>query len=183
MSAAFQQFPSTFNISPSTMPGQSLSHLQTKDLVTPRRWDLAVKWRHFRHLLHGGDHNAERIYRWHIQARKTANAKLGLGMDSKSGTDQYVSDCHRLLVSMRANGFCSEYAIPIDPDGELLGGAHRTACALALEIETVPVERRTNTAWAPAWGEEWFIANGMPDAYLDRLRKDWQELNGLSDRR
>jgi len=134
-----------------------------------------VKWRFFKALLRGGDPDAERIYRWHITARKASNAKLGIGMDGKPDTDRYVSDCHRLLVSMRANGFNPAYAIPIDPDGELLGGAHRTACALALGIESVPVKRYEQKAWAPSWSLEWFKDNGMAADDFTRLSKDFDE--------
>jgi len=141
-----------------------------------------VKWRFFRHLLHGGDSDAGRIYRWHIETRKGANASLGLGMDSKSGADAYVSDCHRLLVSIRANGFLASHAIPIDPDGELLGGAHRVACSLALGLEEIPVRDEMRRVWAPAWDEAWFRSNGMGADDLERVRQDMSiiELNDHS---
>jgi hypothetical protein len=30
--------------------------------------------------------------------------------------------------------------------------------------------------WAPAWGEQWFIDQGMGAGDLERLRHDWQTL-------
>ena len=144
--------------------------------MTPRRWDLAVKARFFGHLIRGNDPDAERVYRWHIEARKAANAKVRLGMDGKSGTDQYVADCGRLLISMGAYGFKPEFAVPIDPDGELLGGAHRVACALALDIPEIPVSSQLRRAWAPSWGEAWFLENGMAAEDLERLRADYAAL-------
>ena len=142
--------------------------------------DLAVKYRFFRHLCVGDDPDSERLYIWHIESRKAANAKINLGMDSKSGTDQYVTDCRNLLISMANRGFDPAYAIPVDPDGELLGGAHRVACALALGIETVPVERKDQRVWAPAWDRQWFVDNGMSASDLERVA---YKLHVLTDNR
>jgi hypothetical protein len=144
--------------------------------VTARRYDIAVKWRFFRHLIQGGDPQSVYVYRWHIEARKLANAKLGIGMDGKVDTDHYLAAAGDLCRSMAYHGFDPAYAIPIDPDGELLGGAHRVACALALGIETVPVDRRADRVWAPRWDYEWFVANGMGEDDLSRLKADWEAL-------
>jgi hypothetical protein len=135
-----------------------------------------VKWRFFRHLCAGDDPDSERIYRWHLSARKAANAKINLGMDSKSGSDQYVADCRNLLVSMVNKGFDLAHAIPIDPDGELLGGAHRLACALALGIDVVPVTRQPQYAWAPAWDMNTFCDQGASTEDMVRIGKDWKAL-------
>jgi hypothetical protein len=137
---------------------------------------LAVKARYFRHLIHGGDADAGRVYRWHIETRKRANTRLYIGMDGKSGTDQYVADCRQLLISMQALGFLTEHAVPIDPNGELLGGAHRVACALALGIPEIPVSSQLRRAWAPPWGEAWFAENGMGAEDLKRVRADFLSL-------
>jgi hypothetical protein len=150
--------------------------LPSRQLVTERRYDIAVKYRFFRHLIEGNDPKSEELYRWHIEARKAANAKINLGMDSKSGADQYVADCRNLLISMANKGFDPAYAIPIDPDGELLGGAHRLACALALGIDAVPVTRHEQKAWAPAWSADWFVENDINLGDIDRIREDWRHM-------
>jgi hypothetical protein len=90
----------------------------------------------------------------------------------KRTVDDYVHSAAILLYSMSLNGFNPAHAIPIDPDGELLGGAHRTACALALGIGDVPVIRHAQRAWAPAWGLDWFNDNGMAAGDLTRLSDD-----------
>ncbi len=66
--------------------------------------------------------------------------------------------------------------MPIDPDGELLDGSHRVACALALEIDVIPAQRMQTRCWAPAWSYEWFVQNGMPHDNLARLCQDWKML-------
>jgi hypothetical protein len=30
--------------------------------------------------------------------------------------------------------------------------------------------------WAPAWGYDWFVANGMGHDDLERLCRDWREM-------
>lgn len=97
-------------------------------------------------------------------------------MDGKVDTDQYIADAGGLLLSMSVRGFLPQCAVPIDPSGELLGGAHRVACALALGIEEIPVERHTKPAWAPPWGEKLFIEQGMAAEDLERVRQDFRAL-------
>ncbi|MFW6028045.1 MAG: ParB/RepB/Spo0J family partition protein [bacterium] len=97
-------------------------------------------------------------------------------MDGKSGANQYVTDCQDLLASMQQHGFSLLYPIPVDPNTELLNGSHRLACALALGIETVPVECRAQHVQAPAWDCEWFVKHGMDRVEIARLVDDWQHL-------
>lgn len=110
--------------------------------------------------------------------RTAARRAAGLPTDGwKMTVDDYVMSAKDLLGIMWATGFKAEYgAIPIDIFGEILGGAHRLACALALGIEEVPFDRKSQIAHAPPWGEQWFIDNGMQPADLDRLRQDWEAL-------
>lgn len=140
---------------------------------------MAVKWRFFRHLRLGGDEDAERVYRWHLFKRSGTRMKAGLATDVwKRGLDDYVTAAQGLLASMKANGFLQKYAVPIDPDGELLNGSHRVACALALGIPSIPVIRQVSYCWAPQWDYDWFLRNGMPARDLERLDEDWRELVG-----
>src|SRR5688572_21516981 len=160
MSEASPSLRLTFNTSPLTTPAESFSTLPTGALVTERRYDLAVKWRLFRHWLEGSDEDSVRVYLWHIAARSGKRLQQGLATDAwKMTLDDYVVSAALLCRSMAYSGFDPSHAVPIDPDGELLGGAHRVACALALGLDVVPVERRENRVWAPAWGIDWFRDN------------------------
>lgn len=98
----------------------------------------------------------------------------------KWSVDDYVAAAGALCASMANRGFIPECAVPIDPDGELLGGAHRVACALALGIEEVPVVRKETPAWAAPWGYAWFVANGMAADDLERLERDFSSCRGYS---
>jgi hypothetical protein len=96
----------------------------------------------------------------------------------KASLDDYLASAATLCRSMAYHGFNPSGAIPIDPDGELLNGSHRLSCALALGIESVPIERRADRVWAPAWGLDWFRDNGMNEDDLERLRADWLSMAG-----
>jgi hypothetical protein len=98
----------------------------------------------------------------------------GLSTDQwKRTLDDYVASAKALHASMVDKGFDPAWPIPVDPDGELLGGAHRLACAMALGIESVAVTHSPGYVWAPAWGVAWFTAAGMAHDDLMRLTDDW----------
>jgi hypothetical protein len=169
---------STLGGSPSKLPEGSLSHLPPKGLVTPRRYDLAVKHRFFRHLLNGGDDwNAERVYRWHIDIRSGARMQSGLVTDKwKKSVDDYVGAAKGLCNSM-AMWFPDSCAVAVDVNGELLDGSHRVACAIARGLAEIPVRHEAREVWAPAWGRDWFVTNGMAAGDLERLEKDMAEIS------
>jgi hypothetical protein len=103
--------------------------------------------------------------------------RRGLATDGwKLTVDDYVGTARLLCRSMAEYGFRVTDAVPIDPNGEMLDGSHRVACALALGIGVIPVKRESRHAWAPAWGYDWFVANGMGHDDLARLCRDWREL-------
>jgi hypothetical protein len=167
---------STFSGSPSTTPASNYSILPTRALVTARRLDLAVKWRFFRHIMGGNDRDSERLYRWHIEQRSGHRMAAGVATDRWKRTgDDYVEAACRLVGSM-AFGFDPAFPIPIDPDGELLDGSHRTACALAFGLGSVPTERSDRHVWAPHWGYDWFAQKGMHPDDLARTMADWNAL-------
>lgn len=140
------------------------------------RMDLGVKARFFAHLHGGGDPDSERVYRWHIDKRRGANAAQGIGMDAgKVDTDDYVTAAKALARSMAAKGFDRRFPIPIDKHGNLMGGAHRTACAIALDCDAW-VQVRPGAAWAPQWGRQWFIDNGMESDDQYALQVYWDKL-------
>ena len=173
MSVEYPQSTSTFKISLSREPEPNSSTLPTARLVTPRRWDIALKARYFRHLRHGGDEEAERLYVWHIEQRSGHRMQQGLPTDLwKRSIDDYVSSSRILFASMAKDGFDPRFPVPVDPIERILGGAHRVACAIALDIKTVPVSHQPQYVWAPHWGEQWFRDHGMRLPEIERLRQD-----------
>lgn len=136
-----------------------------------------MKHRLFRHMLKGGDPESVIQYKWHIAERVGSRIEAGLPTDRwKLTLNDYLASAQALLLSMVQDGFSPHHPIPVDRSGEILGGAHRLACALALGIDRVLITRMDHTAWAPAWGEDWFRDHGMQPADLERLRQDWEAL-------
>lgn len=88
----------------------------------------------------------------------------------KTDVDDYLAAALWLFQSMYKYGFNPENAVPIDPDGELLNGSHRAACALALGIEEIPVVNMPGKVWAPAWDADWFRSNGLDDGTIAALQ-------------
>jgi hypothetical protein len=155
----------------------NFSTLPTRALITPRRFDLAVKWRYFKHLIEGNDPDSIRVYVWHIQKRSGARFKFGARTDQwKLSIDDYLRASSCLHLSMDLRGFDPSCAVPIDLDGELLNGSHRVACALALGIEHCAVRREKRYVFAPRWDFAWFRDHGMNEEDLSRLKADWEAL-------
>jgi len=126
-------------------------------------------------MITAADPDAERVYRWHIEKRSGHRMQAGLATDKfKRSVDDYVDFAGMLYASMVARGFHHGGVVPVDQNGELLDGSHRVACAIALDIPVIPYLRmRERRAWAPAWGEEWFLENGCPAEDLERIRRDY----------
>lgn len=147
--------------------------VRTHRLVTPRRLDVAVKVRFFRHLAGEENPRDEQMYVWHILERSGPRLEIGLPTDRwKTSIGDYVRSARDLLADMQ-DGFDADHPIPIDPAGELLDGSHRLACAIALRVGWVAVERRDSRVWAPAWDRGWFERAG---ADQDEVRRLWCEL-------
>ena len=105
--------------------------------------------------------------------------RAGLPTDGwKRTAEDYLETCDFLLDSM-SRGFHKDEPIPIDKNGELLGGAHRLACACALGLKEVPVVQRNTEVWAPPWNREWFIEHGMWAHDLKRLDADMEAMSNV----
>lgn len=103
--------------------------------------------------------------------------QAGLSTDHwKKSIEDYLQSAWHLFWQIRRHGFSPDYPVPVDPDGELLGGAHRVACAVALGLNEIPVEHKTERVWAPAWDWKWFVDHGMMPADLEVLKSDWAEM-------
>lgn len=139
-------------------------------LLTKERLDLIVKLRFFRHLKDGGDPDAERVYRWHIDKR-TRGVEPG---SWKRCVDDYVSACGDLLASITARGFDLRQPVPVGSNGRIRNGAHRIACCLLLG-ERVAV-RAVDRPGTGRWGAEWFASRGMPSVEIEGLLKECESL-------
>lgn len=95
----------------------------------------------------------------------------------KRSLEDYEQAAHALAQSMARDGFDRSMPVAIDRDGELLGGAHRVACALALELTEIAIQGHDKQVWADPWGYDWFKSRGMPLDELKRLELDMQAIS------
>lgn len=148
-------------------------------LATTNRWDVAVKWRLFQHFLDGDDPDAIGVYLWHIERRMKDLKDLGFLHKYKGADSTLLSNARELFDRMRLNGFDSQAPILIDPNGVILDGAHRTACAIALGLGVVVIRIGVYST-APDWGCRWFEDRGMPEGDLAILKFIWSWLHAGS---
>lgn len=132
-------------------------------LLTTDRLDLIVKLRFFRHLKEGGNPDAERVYRWHIEKR-TKGVEPG---SWKRSVDDYVRACDDLYASIAGRGFDAAQPVPIGSNGRLRNGAHRIACCLLLGPRVAV--HKVDKPGASLWGASWFARHGMPYAEIEGL--------------
>lgn len=134
------------------------------------RLDIAVKARFFRHLDRDNDPDAERLYRWHIEAR---NGGVEKGSWKRS-VDDFVTAARDLLASMKGLGFDPTCPVVIANGGGLVEGAHRLSCAVVLDV---PVWVRVAKGPAPTWGREWFVRHGLGEQEVGAVESLWDELH------
>lgn len=105
--------------------------------------------------------------------------RMGLPTDKwKTSLEAYCEAAVALCTSMGKTGFSPEHPVPVDPEGELLDGSHRVACAIALGIKDIPVVYPQRHVWAPPWDEDWFIAKGLIGQDLIKLKEDFRTMRG-----
>jgi hypothetical protein len=149
--------------------------------LTARRLDLVVKYSLFRHLSGFEDASIWGLYRWHIIKRVEHRWKAGLAMDGwKRSIDDYEHAARQLHHSMQVMGYDDAEPVHVDPDGELLSGAHRVACALALGVKEITVHPSDERVWAPPWDARWFLDKGAAPELVEQLQGDLDALKNTA---
>lgn len=122
-------------------------------------------------LLHGGNPESERLYRWHIQERTGGKEPRS----EKQSVDEYVLACRALLASMQREGFETDFPVVFGSNGRLHDGAHRIACGLALgkEVTVLVTEKPCRSG---DWGKDWLVEHGISDADMQSVLTSWKAL-------
>jgi len=75
-----------------------------------------------------------------------------------------------LAYSIKLKGFhVDRYPLTVDTQGRLIDGSHRLACALALNVDRLPVRFLKHKKGPTNYGREWFETREFPKEYLTRL--------------
>jgi hypothetical protein len=100
----------------------------------------------------------------------------GLGSDRiwKVSVDDFVDAFHRLFGSMKKHGFIQEHAIPVDEEYNPLDGSHRIACAIALGLPSIWVNRQIGVHSTQKFTEEYFKRRGFPNRRFRMWRTYWR---------
>ena len=134
------------------------------------RQDLALKLAYARKKLANEDCQFERhAYLENIRAFNGFYESEPL----KVSPENFVDSFDDLIDSIGTRGFSPEFPVEVSHDGELVGGAHRTAIAAALEL-SVPIRVVDHR---PCWNFEYFRDRGQPDyigdfATIEKIKVD-----------
>lgn len=114
---------------------QQLENVDPKRIVCSGRLDVIVRYLLFRDIAFGRESDAHKsLYCRTILTRTGAIEPTGFFAESdKGGVETHIQLARELCQSIRVNGFKEEYYIPIANDFGLYNGAHRLACAMALD--------------------------------------------------
>lgn len=136
------------------------------------RLDLVIKWRFFKSIQNNNDRDAEAIYCRHILARTNGREPGG----SKLTIDDYVKAAHSLYCSMESDGFDGRFPVIIGSNGRLRDGAHRIACALALDVEYVQAKNDRRPGLATEWGRYFLKSCNFTELEVRRVESDLARL-------
>ena len=85
----------------------------------------------------------------------------------KSSANDFEMSFQRTLDDLRQNGFDSTISlVPVSNSLYPLNGAHRVAAAIALEMETMPVQKTQSEKWFK-WDENFFVEKGFNLRFVD----------------
>jgi hypothetical protein len=133
--------------------------------VTSARLDIVVKLMFFEDIEHAW------IYRLHIEGRTGGREKRSW----KSSVQDYIKAADDLMRSMCANGFDPSEPAELGSNLNLRGGAHRIACALALDIP-IRIAVSDKPGNAALWGEAYMRSTGMTDLDLASVMVRFERL-------
>ncbi len=117
----------------------SITKIRANYLLTWNRLDLAFKlfYLEFKNSLHS---LANSVYQWDIQSQSLGEFSE-FGNDKKNTLSDYVDIFETTFKNIKEIGFnANESIIPLSRDGSIYNGAHRTACAIALNKEVVTIK-------------------------------------------
>lgn len=147
-------------------------------LLFPERLDIACKYLFFREIQkQTANSDVIHLYTKHIMKRTGGVEKVDKFVPDQSRKmciDDYIESAKDLFEKMRKHGFDDAYPIHYYEHG-ISNGAHRLACSLVLQLETIPVKKVIPEKYV-TWDEQWFIDNKFTDNEVALLRNTKRKL-------
>ena len=138
-----------------------LEQVDPQSVITSKRLDVIVRYLLFRDIAWGKESEIyQSLYCRTILVRTGGNEGQSFYSENKKeGMRRHLEAARELCASMKENGFLKEHYIPIAEDFGLYNGAHRLACAMALN-EDVWV-RKCGKNGICDMDFKWFCDNGF----------------------
>lgn len=147
---------------------EQLQNVDPKGLLCAGRLDVIVRYLLFRDIVYGKiskEHKS--LYCRTILTRTGAVEPVGFfSEENKRGIEAHIQSAERLCESIKKDGFKKEHYIPIADDFSLYNGAHRLACAMALD-KNVWI-RKCGNCGIQDMNFRWFCDNGF--SFEDKIR-------------
>ena len=92
-------------------------------------------------------------------------------MMQKTRVNRNTTERFKILYkNFKLLGFKLDHPIPLTPEGKLIDGSHRLACALHFGCKLIPVQfvAHKNIKW---YGVSWFYDNGFDVSFIENMRQ------------
>lgn len=153
----------------------SVVELQPQALLNSRRIDILVKYYYIQARETGVDRAfAQELYEKHIEAF-TDGTFQEHGNQEKNSLEKYLEIFDEMIEQFKEDGFdATRSIIPIGRNGEILDGAHRTACALYFNTPMLVMKFPNLSV---DYGFDFFRGRLLDRVYLDFIAKEYVRLN------
>lgn len=155
----------------------TIEYADALELLTPYRLDLMpkIQWLEAYETGAAKDY-AETYYRESIKAITGRTCKEGGKEDKKYSFDSFVEEFKILTEQIKNEGFDTERSvIPVDKNGVIMDGAHRTAIGIYFNLK-VPIVRLDTSFEYP---DILFLRNHLlDDVYIEQMVTDYLKMTG-----
>ncbi|MBQ1467084.1 MAG: hypothetical protein IIZ27_01270 [Solobacterium sp.] len=143
-----------------------IREIDAKELLNYQRLDVIAKLMYLE-LREKCPVHAEALYLEHIRVM-TRDSFVEAG-SNKSGKEAFLKSFQNLYEDMKEHGYREDQLpIPVDKDMCLMDGAHRTACAIALN-KPVTIIQLPVSAEYDCYDYQYFRERTMEESYLDEI--------------
>lgn len=153
----------------------TIEYIDASELLSPSRLDLMpkIRWLEAQETGIATDY-AESYYRESIKAITGRTYKEGGQEDKKYSFDSFAETFKNLADQIKNEGFDAEKSvIPVDKNGVIMDGAHRTAIGIYYKLE-IPIVRLDILLEYP--DSLFFKNNLLDDIYIEQMVTDYLRL-------